>query len=129
MKFRLNIFLVALLTCFATSCSWFSFSSNIDPKNFKEYYKSSLVKPYSKEEFFKLESYTDLGLVEGISCKMTDEEPEPNENLAFRVLLEKAYEIGADGVVVGKCVHLENTLDCLSEYTCYGQAIKTTNVQ
>lgn len=116
-------FILCSLVCL-TGCSWFSFSTNVDPENFTEYYKSSLVKQYHKEDLQTLENYEDLGPVEGISCQAAPEEAEPKEKLAMKYMLESAYDIGANAVVTGKCIELEATLHCIKEYTCYGQALK-----
>lgn len=105
-------------------CSWFTFSTNIDPQNFTEYYKASLVKQYSKEDLQSIEDYEDLGTVDGISCQVSEEEPTPSEKLAQRDLLEKSYDLGANAIIMGKCIELEATLHCIREYTCYGQALK-----
>ncbi len=123
MHFSKLLLIIATLL-FLTSCSWFSFSSNVDPKNFKEYYKSSLITQYSKKEATSLPSYEDLGLVEGLDCQVSEEYPTPKEAIAKKIMLENAADLGANAVILGKCVKIENTLTCISEYTCYGQAIK-----
>ncbi len=105
-------------------CSWFSFSSNVDPRNFREYYKSSLITQYTKEEAVNLPPYDDLGIVEGMDCQISEEYATPKEGVARKLMLENAADSGANAVIIGKCIKVENTLSCISEYTCYAQAIR-----
>ena len=121
MKFKL--FFIIPVLCLS-GCSWFSFSSNIDPDNFTEYYRAAGIEQYTKADLDKFDSYEDLGDIEGISCQVTEKDAEPVEALARRYLLESAADLGANAVIMGKCIELENTLHCLKEYTCYARALK-----
>lgn len=121
MKFKL--FFILPVFCLS-GCSWFFFSSNIDPDNFTEYYRAAGIEQYTKADLDKFDSYEDLGDIEGISCQATEKDAEPVEALARRYLLESAADLGANAVIMGKCIELENTLHCLKEYTCYARALK-----
>jgi RcsF protein len=107
-----------------SSCGTFVFSSNVDPRNFREHFRSSLVDEYSNEDMASFSSYEILGLVEGIDCQVNELYPVPREGTARRQMLEKASDLGATGVASVKCVRVEATEACIAEYTCYAQAVK-----
>lgn len=83
-----------------------------------------MITEYSKNDIANLPPYEDLGLVDGIDCQINEDYATPKEALAKKIMLEKAADLGANAVVTSKCIKVENTLTCISEYTCYGQAIK-----
>ncbi len=124
-----RIFILPFLftSLFLCSCGSFVFSSNVDPRNFKEHFRSSLVEEYSNEDMVSFPSYEILGLVEGVDCQVNELYPVPKEGTARRHMLEKASDIGATGVTSVKCVRVESTEACIAEYTCYAQAVKVND--
>ena len=105
-------------------CSWFSFSTNVDPENFREYFKASGVTEISRAEMASLADYDDLGMVEASDCMATEEDAAPSKGNAMKSLLENASDKGADAVAGARCVTVTDTLQCKEEITCYAQAIK-----
>ncbi|MBQ8708056.1 MAG: hypothetical protein IJ523_08210 [Succinivibrionaceae bacterium] len=122
--FKFSFLPLLLSSFFLCSCGSFSFSTNVDPDNFRQHFRSSLVDEYSSADLAAMTSYEDLGLVEGLDCQVNDLYPTPKEGVARKQMLEKAYDLGATGVASVKCVYLEATEACSAEYTCYAQAVK-----
>ncbi len=111
---------------FLCSCGSFVFNTNVDPQNFKDHFRSSMMEEYSSAQLLEFDSYEDLGLVEGLDCQVNSMYPVPKEALARKQMLEKAADLGATGVSGIKCVYVEKTEACEAEYTCYAQAIKVS---
>ena len=63
--------LLAASVLVLTSCSNFEFKTNVDPSNFKEYFKPSYASEVSEEDLEKVPNRS-LGLVEGVSCQIKD---------------------------------------------------------
>lgn len=107
-----------------SGCTWFSFSTNVDPENFREYFKASGVSEITRAQMASLDAYDDLGMVESSDCMETEDDAAPSKGVAMKTLLEQASDKGADAVAGAKCVTVTDTLKCKEEITCYAQAIK-----
>ncbi|WP_409420562.1 Rcs stress response system protein RcsF [Pseudaeromonas sp. ZJS20] len=106
-----------------TGCSMFSFHTNIDKENFTEYFKPGTVALVEKAQLEDL-NYEVLGTVEAESCQADADQPVPNLGDARTQARRKVADMGGNGLLMGKCVTLEQTADCLSSLLCYGQALK-----
>lgn len=115
-------YLAFCLAFLLTSCSNFEFSTNLDPSNFKEYFKPSYVNEYSEAELAKIPNRS-LGTVSGLSCQIKEQDAIANEADARTDARVKAVDKGANAIVFGKCVRLENTPACLVSITCYADAL------
>lgn len=104
------------------SCSNFEFKTNVDPSNFKEYFKPSYATEVTEDELEKVPNRS-LGLVEGVSCQIKDTDAIATEADARTKARIKAYDLGANAIKFGKCVRLENTPACLVSVTCYADAL------
>lgn len=104
-----------------SACSNVSFESNLNPQNFKEYYKPASVDDYTQEEIAK-HRYHSLGMVSGIACQEKESDFIARESEARTAARIKAADMGANGIVFGKCVRLEKTQACNVSVTCYGEA-------
>lgn len=105
-----------------SSCSNFEFKTNVDPDNFKEYFKPSYAKEVSEDELEKLPNRS-LGLVEGVSCQIKDTDAIATESDARTKARIKAADLGANAIKFGKCVRLTDTPACLVSVTCYADAL------
>ena len=105
-----------------TSCSNFEFKTNVDPSNFKEYFKPSYVSEVTEAELETMPNRS-LGLVEGVSCQIKDTDEIATEADARTKARIKAVDLGANAIKFGKCVHLTNTPVCLVSVTCYADAL------
>jgi RcsF protein len=114
------ISLVILFVC--SSCSYFSFSTNLDPDNFREYYKNAQLQTYDKSILPDL-NYIELGTVEGVSCQAFEEDPIASIYDAKQNAKELAAKKEANGIVYTSCIELENTPGCLTSVSCYARAI------
>lgn len=106
-----------------TGCSLFSFHTNIDKENFTEYFKPGTVALVEKAQLEDL-NYEVLGTVEAESCQADADQPVPNLGDARTQARRRVADMGGNALVMGKCVTLEQTADCLSSLLCYGQALK-----
>ena len=105
-----------------SSCSNFEFKTNVDPSNFKEYFKPSYATEVSEDDLEKVPNRS-LGLVEGVSCQIKDTDAIATETDARTKARIKAADLGANAIKFGKCVRLTNTPACLVSVTCYADAL------
>jgi len=117
-----------LLICTVLSvsaCSNFQFSSNLDKKNFDEYFKPSKVTVYEKNELLKLD-YKVLGGVEGSSCQVEVNDPPADLRDARTRARINAAELNANGIVFQSCLSFEQDKSCISNIICYARALDVT---
>jgi|SRR5574344_21888 RcsF protein len=105
-----------------SGCSYFSFESNLDPKNIKDYFAQSSVEVYSDKDLVDLD-YAEVGSIEGLSCQATSLEAPASEAIARTDAKKQAAEKGANGIVFSKCIKLENTPSCVSSVSCYARMV------
>lgn len=115
----LSVALSALLFC---ACSGFEVKTNLDPSNFKEYFKPSYAQEVTDEQLEALPNRS-LGIVEGLSCQIKDTDHIATESEARTQARVKAADLGANAIKFGKCVHLKNTPACIVSVTCYADAL------
>lgn len=117
-----------LLACSVLSlsaCGNFQFSSNLDKKNFDEYFKPSKVTVYEKNELPDLE-YDVLGAVEGSSCQVEKNDPPADIREARTNARIHAAELNANGIVFQSCISFEQDKSCISNIICYARALNAT---
>ena len=114
------IFALSALTLVA--CSSFEFKTNLDPQNFKEYFKPSAATEVTDADIENKPTHL-LGVVEGLSCQVTEDDPVATEANARTDARKKAADLGANAIKFGKCVRLENTPACKVSVSCYANAI------
>ncbi|WP_220755588.1 MULTISPECIES: Rcs stress response system protein RcsF [Shewanella] len=116
----------ALSTVLLSACSGnYSFNSNLDGEAIDEYFKPSGVVLYKDGERPK-GAFEIVGLVEGESCQETEDGVPANIADARTEARKKAVELGANGLIVKKCLLTEQKNNtCYTQAFCVGQAIKT----
>jgi RcsF protein len=125
---------IALITLFSTvllsACSSdYTFNSNLDGEAIDEYFKPTSVELYIDGASPK-GPYEIVGLVEGESCQETESGVPANIADARTQARKKAVELGANGLIVKKCLLTEQkTNTCYTQAFCVGQAIKTATAQ
>ena len=77
-------------------------------------FELSKVKIYTNSELRDL-NYEDIGTVEGISCKMKENEPEPTEKEAKADARSLALK--------KKGITLDDTPACLRSVSCYARVV------
>ncbi len=117
-----RIVVLGLLGCVGTGCSYFSFESNLDPSNMKEYFDVANVKSYTDAELMDL-NYLELGIVEGVDCRINEAEGTPTISIAKEDARKAAVLKEANGIVYSKCVEFENTPACRKSISCYGRLV------
>jgi RcsF protein len=118
-----------LLGCFAlavSACSNFQFSSNLDKKNFVEYFKPSQVTVYEKSDLRALE-YKVLGAVEGSSCQAEINDRPADIKEARTNARINAAALKANGIVFQSCLSFEQDQACITNIICYGRALVVTS--
>ena len=118
---KISLFLsIALSSFLLSSCSGnYTFSSNLDTKNFQEYFKPSKVEIFENEKDI-VGHYKLIGMVEGESCQLKAHHAPPNEIDARTQARSKAYDLGANGIVFTSCIQLDD-MQCTDLLVCYGQ--------
>ena len=104
-------------------CSGYSFHTNLDKENFTEYFKPGTVNLVSEQDLADLD-YRILGTVEGNSCQEEARNAAPTEGDARTDARIKTADLGGNGLLISKCLTLQNTPGCVSSVVCYGQALK-----
>ncbi|TWX73322.1 Rcs stress response system protein RcsF [Colwellia sp. C1TZA3] len=116
-----------LLTLLTSACAQINnVSTNLDPKNFKNYFSPTTVKIVASEKEFTGQ-YKFLGLVEGESCQEKAYHAAPNEIDARTEARRKAYQLEANAIIFSQCVMIkadEAAKYCLASAVCYGRAYK-----
>ena len=88
--------IIAAALCLS-ACSNFEFTSNIAPSNFKEYFKPSAVTEVDSETLDSVKN-RNLGLVEGLSCQITERDEIATEAAARTDARIKAANMGANAI-------------------------------
>lgn len=107
----------------------YSFNSNLDGEAIDEYFKPVNVVLFKDNERPK-GAFKIIGLVEGESCQETPNGVPANIADARTLARKKAAELGANGLIVKKCMINEQKMEgCYSQAFCVGQAVKTERPQ
>ncbi|MDO2949374.1 Rcs stress response system protein RcsF [Aeromonas simiae] len=115
--------LILMMPLLASGCANFAFNTNLDKKNFDDYFKPSGVELYQQSQLADL-NYLYLGTVEGQSCQEKSDQPVPSAATARTEARTKVADMGGNGLVLDKCSELTGTSGCLKQIVCYGQALK-----
>lgn len=120
---------LAMLGLLSSCASQYQVSTNLDKKNFRDYFSPSAVKIYQSEQDFP-RRYKELGLVEGESCQQQEHLELPNEIDARTDARQKAYDKGANGIIFSGCTLIENDQAdrvCVRTRVCYGRTFYIEN--
>ena len=120
--FFVNKFLLICAALLLNACSGYSFHTNLDPSNFKEYYKPSGVTVVDDEDLAN-KPYKNKGLVTGLSCQARTSDPVATVAEARTEAKIKAVDLNANAIRFKKCVRLENTPACVVSWSCYADAL------
>ncbi|OXY81875.1 Rcs stress response system protein RcsF [Oceanimonas doudoroffii] len=113
---------IALVTLTLSGCANMGFDSNVSPAGIKDYYKGSNVKLYGREEL-KAANYVSLGTVEGEACQVEANEPPPKDADARADIRRRAADMGANGILLDRCIRFEDMPGCIEQVLCSGQAL------
>lgn len=125
MKYLLPASLILLLSACAGE---YAFNSNLNSDAINDYFKASDVTVYEGDIQPK-SPYKINGLVQGETCQIGANDA-PASIVEARTLARRAAaDKHANGLVIKKCLLIEEaTQNCVTSALCIGQAI-TTNVQ
>lgn len=120
--------LILMMPLLAAGCANYAFNTNLDKKNFDDYFKPGRVEIYQQTQLAELD-YLYLGTVEGQSCQENAQQPLPKVAEARTEARNRVADMGGNGVSFDRCSELENTPACLRQIVCYGQALKVAQPQ
>jgi RcsF protein len=107
-----------------TSCSNYTFTSNINKDKITNYFAPSYVRVYNKETQLPT-AHQYIAMVEGESCQQKASDALANKAEARTTARRKAYKLKANAVVFSKCVELK-TKQCNQLLICYAQAYQVS---
>ncbi|NHI01389.1 Rcs stress response system protein RcsF [Oceanimonas sp. MB9] len=113
---------LALVAFTLSGCANMGFDSNVSPAGIKDYYKGSNVKLYGREEL-KAANYVSLGTVEGEACQIESQDPPPKDADARADIRRRAADMGANGILLDRCIRFEDMPGCIEQVLCSGQAL------
>lgn len=118
----MNRFFIIAFIVFISGCSQYLFTSNLDKKNFEEYFKPSQVTVYEKSELANL-NHTTLGAIDGSSCQEEEKDLPASIEEARTNARINAADMRANGILFQTCLNFEPDNFCVSNIICYGQAL------
>ena len=113
---------MALVALTLSGCANMGFDSNVSPAGIKDYYKGNNVKLYGRDEL-KGVNYVSLGTVEGESCQVEANDPPPKDADARADIRRRAADMGANGILLDRCVRFTDMPGCIEQVLCSGQAL------
>ncbi|MBW8190444.1 hypothetical protein K0504_05290 [Neiella marina] len=119
----MNKILVIVLSVLVTACAGdYDVSTNLDPQNFKNYFKPSEVVVYSEQTL--PENAKRAGAVSGLSCQATPHDVPASNADARTDARIKSANLGANALIIDVCETESDTREpqCVELITCYGRA-------
>ena len=113
---------VSLLAVTLSGCAGWGFNSNVSPDDIKDYYKGDGVQLYNKAELEGV-NYVTLGSVEGEACQINANEAPPKEADARASVRRRAADMGANGILMDRCIRFDDMPGCIEQVLCSGQAL------
>ena len=117
---------VSLLAVALSGCAGWGFNSNVSPDGIKDYYKGDGVQLYSKAVLEGV-NYVTLGSVEGEACQIQADEAPPKEADARASVRRRAADMGANGILMDRCIRFDDMPGCIEQVLCSGQALKVAD--
>lgn len=128
LKFIACSALISLVVLTSSCAEINNVSTNLDRKNFEEYFAPTKVTIYEDEKDFLDNHYEYAGLVEGQDCQLKEHHAAPDPIRARTQARSKAHELGANAIVFSNCAVIDQSTlsnsSCLSTVICYGSAYK-----
>ena len=121
----LRFIIISFTALLMTACSVVNFSSNLDKKNFDDYFKPSRVTVYEKSQLQGLD-YKFIAAVDGSSCQQEEKDRPADIKEARTNARINAAEMQANGIVFQSCLNFKRDASCISNIICYGRAINLT---
>ncbi|MBL4910014.1 MAG: rcsF protein [Alteromonadaceae bacterium] len=108
-----------------SSCSNYTFSTNIDKQNFTNYFAAGAVTVYENDA--QLPAFKDyIGMVDGEACQSKKNSAPVSKSDARTAARKKAYKIKANAVVFTGCA-TNQTKQCQQLIICYAKAYHVKN--
>lgn len=128
----------SLFSILMSACtSRYEVTTNLDNKNFKNYFSPAKVIIYKNEQDMLAQSsptnevikkkYHYIGAVEGEDCQDKSHHQVPDEINARTDARRKAFELGANAIIFSGCALIENNKadkQCVASTVCYGKAYR-----
>lgn len=118
----------ALVMLLSGCAGEYTFNSNLNGEAIDDYFKASDVAVY--ENGLPKGQFEPVGLVEGESCQIGENDAPASIVEARTIARRKAADKGANGLLIKTCfVSPEQSQQCISSAICIGQAIKIADTQ
>jgi RcsF protein len=114
------VFSMTLVSC----STQYQVSTNLDKKNFQQYFAPTSVKIFQNERDFT-SSYQFIGAVEGQDCQVKSHLAAPDKVIARTRARAQAFKKNANAIIFTGCALIEDdksSRQCLSTVVCYGKA-------
>jgi len=116
----LPLLIASTLLSLLSSCSNYTFTSNLDQENIKDYFAPSSVTIYENDtQLPTIKQY--ISAVEGESCQIENNDPPANKIEARTQARKKAFKLKANAVVFSNCTQTQ-TKQCTQLVICYAKA-------
>lgn len=112
-----------------TGCSSdYTFSTNLDRENFRDYFAPSRIKVY--QSISPPAQFKSLGKIVGESCKRQDNDVPPTIDAARIDAQRQASRIGANALIIEHCSTIKGkeAKPCVEVVRCSGQAIQDETI-
>jgi RcsF protein len=116
---------ISLFLFFISACSDFNYSTNVDKKNFVQYFKPSQITVYQKSDLKNLD-YEVIAAVDGSSCQQKANDLPASAREARTKARINAANMHANAIVFQTCLAIKPDKTCLSNIICYGRALDVT---
>lgn len=121
--FIVSLILASISMLFSGCHSNYAFNSNINPTAIDDYFKAGRVTLFT-EDNIPPSFFNQVAMVDGESCQLTKTAPPASKVEARTNLREAAANVGANGVILNKCVSYKDAEGgCITRVLCLGQAI------
>lgn len=122
---NIAIFIVISLSALLFGCANYSVSTNLDKKNFTQYFAASNVNVYASEQ--QLPTFHHyVGMVTGESCQAKASAAPANKGEARTNARKKANNLKANAVIFTSCITTK-TKQCDQLLICYAKAYHVNN--
>ncbi|MGL5947892.1 MAG: Rcs stress response system protein RcsF [Aeromonas sp.] len=114
---------IVVVAWLLSGCASMGMSSNLDMGALWDYFSPSRVTVYQASEVAAKNSLY-LGTLEATACQAEANDAPPQLTAVRSDAQRQAAALGANSVVLGKCVTASATEHCVRELICYASAYK-----
>ncbi len=117
-----TLIVTIVITALISSCSSYTFESNVTADGAKQYFSARKVVIFNDETEFNA-PYQYIGLVEGGDCQKEAHLALPDTIIARTKARQSAYSQQANAVIFTSCIDIITNF-CTAQIVCYGKAYR-----